>query len=65
MKPRHAATLITFALLHVPAGDRLSAQATLNEQTLKGLAYRNVGPFRMGARVSMVAVPSDGITLLR
>jgi len=61
MTHRHAATLIAFALLQVPAGGRPFAQvpATFNEQTLKSLAYRNVGPFRMGARVSMVAVP-DG-----
>jgi photosystem II stability/assembly factor-like uncharacterized protein len=29
-----------------------------NEQTVKGLTYRNVGPFRMGARVSSIAVPN-------
>jgi len=61
MTHRHAATLIAFALLQVPAGGRLFAQtpATFNEHTLTNLTYRNVGPFRMGARVSMVAVP-DG-----
>src|SRR4051812_32845426 len=43
------------------AATRLPAQpaAAFNEQTVKALSYRNVGPFRMGARVSSIAVP-DG-----
>jgi hypothetical protein len=35
------------------------APGAFDEQTVKALTYRNVGPFRMGARVSAIAVP-DG-----
>ncbi len=35
------------------------AQSLFNEQTISELRYRNVGAFRMGARTSMVAVPTS------
>lgn len=61
MTSRNAAAAIVLALVQAATGGRASAQgaAAFNEQIVKGFTYRNVGPFRMGARVSMVAVP-DG-----
>ena len=42
------------------AGGMLAqSSSSFNEQTVISLKYRNLGPFRMGARVSAVAVP-DG-----
>src|SRR5438105_3514134 len=48
------AVLVTAAVVTTPAQNR----PQLDEQLLSAFTYRNLGPFRMGARVSDVAVPS-------
>jgi photosystem II stability/assembly factor-like uncharacterized protein len=52
---------VVFALLMACASaGRGAAQGNpvLDEHTLSGLSYHNIGPFRMGARVSSIAVPN-------
>jgi photosystem II stability/assembly factor-like uncharacterized protein len=42
--------------LAIPA---LGQEGLFNEALLKGFTYRNMGPFRMGARISDIAVPES------
>jgi hypothetical protein len=41
------------------AGPRAQSQGLFNEHLLEAFTYRTTGPFRMGARVSAIAVPDS------
>jgi len=53
---------MTVAFLFLGGASQVSPQAgpgLFNEGLLKGFTYRNLGPFRMGARISDIAVPDS------
>ena len=49
--------LSVFVGLILAFGGFAQSQSALTENILKGLTFRNIGPFRMGARTSDIAVP--------
>lgn len=53
-----AATAAIAAVPFLPA-DSMAQAPALDEQLLEAFTFRNVGPFRMGARTSDIAVPSS------
>jgi len=59
---------LTFAFAIAAVSTAVSAQTPapsrppVDEHLLKTFTYRNVGPFRMGARTSDIAVPQQHIT---
>ncbi|MDH4197933.1 MAG: hypothetical protein OEW05_11025, partial [Candidatus Aminicenantes bacterium] len=61
MKTRQLLGALTTALGLVVFGSGMPAggQELLNETLLQGFKYRNLGPFRMGARISDIAVPDS------
>jgi len=46
-----------FIVLILALGPLARSQNLFNESLLKGFTYRNIGPFRVGARTSDIAVP--------
>lgn len=55
---RRVLYLVAVALLILTGSLPAQAQARLTEELLEALTYRNVGPFRMGARISDIAAPA-------
>ena len=52
---RRLSAMVILGLFLIPVF--VLAQGPFNEALLKGFSYRNLGPFRMGARISDIAVP--------
>ena len=58
-------TTVTVAAFAIAAGlasavvPRAQSADAFNEQLLRPFTYRNLGPFRMGARTSDIAVPAS------
>ena len=53
-----AAILLAAGLTWTTTGAQSPADNAFNERLLQAFSYRNVGPFRMGARTSDIAVPA-------
>jgi photosystem II stability/assembly factor-like uncharacterized protein len=53
------ATAVAVAGLASSAGTSARQADAFNAQLLEAFAYRNLGPFRMGARISDIAVPAS------
>lgn len=60
MKPIWIGTIVLTAAIGTAAGisAQMAAAPAFDEQLLHAFAFRNVGPFRMGARTSAIAVPT-------
>ena len=54
-----AVAALSAAALGLGLAPRGSCAQTLDETLLRSLAFRNLGPFRMGARIADVAVPDS------
>ena len=50
-------SVFVFVCLILALGAFAQSQNLLNENVLKGFTFRNIGPFRVGARTSDIAVP--------
>lgn len=53
------AILVMVACLVRLTSAAAQAQQLFNEQLLKAITFRNVGPFRIGARIAAIAVPAS------
>ncbi len=61
MRSRSAALLaagLAASLVSAPARAAAQARDTFDEGLLKAIPFRNVGPFRVGARIAAIAVPA-------
>lgn len=51
--------LVVFVCLGLALGSLARSQDLFNEDFMKSFTYRNIGPFRLGARTSDIAVPDS------
>ncbi len=61
MRPKNAIAAAIVIAAGLTAATRMNAQNLFNEQLLKAFTYRNLGPFRMQARIADIAVPASPV----